>query len=126
MRRYLILVENVQQAKNIIDLFDNGYSYIIRKYHTSAYGIIKRDESVVYDVLLRGMNRDYYRGRRWNGVIRYCIVSHNELNNNIYPYIIEEYYDNEKICHLLPSVDLFCHNDEMFLNAIKLIENYNK
>lgn len=125
MRRYLILVKTVQQAKDIVDLFDNGYSYIKRKYCTSAYGIIKRDESVVYDILLRGENHDYYRGRRWNGIIKCCMVSHNELNNNIYPYIIEEYYDNEGNCHLLPSVDLFCKNDEMFLNAIKLIENYN-
>lgn len=126
MRRYLILVGDTQQAKNVIDLFDNGYSYIIRKYCNSAYGIIKRDESVVYDILLRGKNHDYYRGRKWNGVIRCCTVSHDELNMNIYPYLIEGYYDNEGNYHLLPFVDLFCKNDEMFLNAIKLIENFDK
>ncbi len=125
MRRYLILVKDVQQAKDIIDLFDDGY---IKKRHyiNNAYAIIKNDESVVYDILLRGKNHDYYRGRKWNGVIRCCAVSHNELNMNIYPYLIEDYYDDEKNLHLLPSVDLFCKNDEMFLNAIKLIENYNK
>lgn len=126
MRRYLILVENIQQAKDIIDLFDNGYSYIIREYCNSDYAIIKNDESVVYDILLRGKKHNYYRGRRWNGVIRYCVVSHNELYMNIYPYLIEGYYDDKGNYHLLPSVDLFCKNDEMFLNAIKLIENYNK
>lgn len=126
MRRYLILVENVQQTKNIIDLLDNGYSYIIRRYCNGAYGIIKRDKSVVYDILLRGKNHNYYRGRKWNGVIICCIVPHNELNINIYPYLIEGYYDDEGNYHLLPFVDLFCKNDEMFLNAIKLIENYNK
>lgn len=125
MRRYLILVKNVQQAKDIVDLFDNGYSYIKRKYYTSAYGIIKRDKSVVYDILLIGKNHDYYRGYRWNGVIKCCVVSHNELGNNIYPYLIEEYYDDKGNCHSLPFVDLFCDNDEMFLNTIKLIENYN-
>ena len=125
MRRYLILVNNIQQAENIVDLFDDGY---VKRKHcvNDYYVIIKNDESVVYDVLLSGKNHYYYRGHRWNGVIRCCIVSHNELNNNIYPYIIEEYYDNEKNLHLLPSVDLVCNNDEMFLNAIKLIENYNK
>lgn len=122
MRRYLILVNNIQQAENIVDLFDDGYTK--RKYRD--YVIIKNDESVVYDILLSGKNHNYYRGRRWNGVIRCCTVPHNELNINIYPYIIEEYYDGEKNCHLLPSVDLFCKNDEMFLNAIKLIENYNR
>lgn len=124
MRRYLILVNNIQQAENIVGLFDDGYTK--RKHCNSDYVIIKNDESVVYDILLSGKNYDYYRGRRWNGVIRCCIVSYNELNNNIYPYIIEEYYDDEKNLHLLPSVNLFCNNDEMFLNAIKLIENYNK
>lgn len=124
MRRYLILVKDVQQAKDIIDLFGDGY--IKKKHYTTAYAIIKRDESVVYDILLKGKNHGYYRGRKWNGVIRYCIVSHNELNINIYPYLIEGYYDNEGNYHLLPSVDLFCNNDEMFLNAIKLIENYDK
>ena len=124
MRRYLILVKNVQQAKNIIDLFNDGY--VKRKHYTTDYVVMKNDESVVYDILLSGKNHGYYRGHRWNGVIRCCIVSHNELNNNVYPYIIEEYYDDEKNLHLLPSVDLFCNNDEMFLNAIKLIENYNK
>lgn len=124
MRRYLILVKNVQQAKNIIDLFNDGY--VKRKHNiTDDYVVMKNDESVVYDVLLSGKNHDYYRVYRWNGVIRCCIGSHNELNNNVYPYIIEEYYDDEKNLHLLPSVDLFCKNDEMFLNAIKLIENYN-
>ena len=122
MRRYLILVNNIQQAENIVNLFDDGY---VKRKHcvNDYYVIIKNDESVVYDVLLSGKNHYYYRGHRWNGVIRCCIVSHNELNNNIYPYIIEEYYDDEKNLHLLPSVDLVCNNDEMFLNAIKLIEN---
>lgn len=123
MRRYLILVNNIQQAENIVDLFDDGYTK--RKHYNSDYVIIKNDESVVYDILLSGKNPDYYRGYRWNGVIKCCVVSHNELGNNIYPYLIEEYYDDKGNCHSLPFVDLFCDNDEMFLNAIKLIENYN-
>lgn len=123
MRRYLILVKNVQQAKNIIDLFNDSYTK--RKHYTTDYVIMKNDKSVVYDILLRDENHDYYRGRRWNGVIKCCIVPHNELNSNIYPYAIEEYCDGEGNYHLLPFVDLFCNNDEMFLNAIKLIENYN-
>ena len=124
MRRYLILVKNVQQAKNIIDLFNDGY--VKRKHYTSAYAIIENDKSVAYDILLRGKNHGYYRGRRWNGIIRCCIIPRNELNRDIYPYAIEEYYDDEGNLHLLPFVDLFCNNNEMFLNAIKLIENYDK
>lgn len=125
MRKYLILVKDVQQAKNIVDLFDNGYK-IKKECCTSNCVIIKNDESVAYDILLDGENHDYYRGRRWNGVIKCCAVLSNELYDNIQPYLIEQYYDDEGNCHLLPFVDLFCINDEMFLNTIKLIENYDK
>ena len=125
MRKYLILVKNVQQAENIADLFDDGYK-IKKECCTGNYVIIKNDKSVTYDILLSGENHDYYRGRRWNGIIKCCAVSCNELGNNIYPYLIEQYYDDERNRHFLPFVDLFCINNEMFLNAIKFIENYDK
>jgi hypothetical protein len=125
MRRYVILVKNVQQANNIVALFD--YDYKIEKNRcTDNYVIIKNDKSVSYDILLGGKNHDYYRGYRWNGVIECCLVSRKELDNNIYPYAIEQYYDDERNRHSLPFVHLSCVNDEMFLNAIKLIENYDK
>lgn len=125
MRRYLILVKNVQQSEHIVSLFDDGYK-IKKGCCTSNYVIIKNDKSVSYDILLGGKNHDYYRGYRWNGVIECCLVSRKELDNNIYPYLIEQYYDDKRNCHLLPFVDLSCTNDEMFLNAIKLIENFDK
>ena len=125
MRSYLILVKNVQQAENIVDLFNDNYK-IRKNCCTSNYVIIKNDKLVTYDILLSGENHDYYRSHRWNGVIECCLVSRKELDNNIYPYLIEQYYDNERNRHFLPYVNLSCINDEMFLNAIKLIENYDK
>jgi hypothetical protein len=125
MRRYVILVKNVQQANNIVDLFDDGYK-IRKDCGTSNYVIIKNDELVSYYILLDGKNHDYYRGYRWNGVIECCSVSRKELYNNIYPYLIEQYYDDKGNRHFLPYIHLSCINDEMFLNVIKLIENYDK
>ena len=125
MRRYVILVKNIQQAKNIVDLFDDNYR-IRKDCCNSNYVIIKNDKLVSYDILLSGENHNYYRGYRWNGVIKCCLVSRKELDNNIYPCVIEQYYDNEENRHFLPFVDLSCIDDEMFLNAIKLIENYDK
>lgn len=40
IRKYLILVKDVQQAKNIVNLFDNGYK-IKKECCTSDYAIIK-------------------------------------------------------------------------------------
>lgn len=125
MRKYVILVKNVQQAENIVDLFDDSYK-IRNDCCIGSYVIIKNDKLVSYDILLSGENHDYYRGYRWNGVIECCLVSRKELDNNIYPYLIEQYYDDERNRYFLPYIHLSCINDEMFLNAIKLIENYDK
>lgn len=122
MRSYLILVENHNQMKFIVDKF-NTVDYNVRKDICGNYTIYKRDETVKY--YIRTQN-EASRGYRFNGYIVYRVSWDRKLYEEICPKLIEMYYDKHGSEHNIPILELHCWDDEVFGNAIRLIENYDK
>jgi len=122
MRNYLILVENHNQMKFIVDKF-NTMDYNVRKDICGDYIIYKRDNTVKY--YMRTKN-EIFNGYRFNGYVAYRTDWTKELKERIYPSLIERYYDKYETVHYIPVLELHCWDEEVFDNAIRLIENYDK
>lgn len=122
MRTYLIVVENHNQMKFIVDKF-NTNDYNVRKDNYYDYIIYKRDETVRYYVKTPN---GIFRGYKFNGYITYRVSWSKLLNEKIYGCLIEMYYGKHGLEHNIPILELHCWDEEVFDNAIRLIENYDK
>lgn len=123
MRNYLILVENRKQMKFIVDKFYT-VDYNVRKDSCwDDYVICKRDETVRYYVKTQN---EIFRGYKFNGYVAYGVGCGRKLIEEIYCCLIERYYDKNGSEHNMPTLKLHCWDEEVFDNAIRLVENYDK